>query len=1197
MKSKSTLPFGGKVRRFHARVVLLFALLAIPFAGVAQTKSVLDLRVSYKTEKTPLAKALKDIRALTNVRFTYNSDVIRRQPPVTVDMKQVTLEALLKQVLQKTTLQFAEDMGGIIIFPEEGEKLKPGQKLSLLLSGQVMSEGGQPIPGVTIRAQESNLGTITLEDGMFSLMVYDGEVLKFSGVGLTTTTMRAQPVSNNLMIVKLKSSTEEMKEVVVNGYQKIDARMSTGATFKLNAADILQPGMPSVDQMLQGKVPGLMIMNTSGSVNARPTIRMRGTSTFVGNASPLWVIDGMVRPSPVGISSETLNSAVSGEFNLIGSAVAGLNPYDIESMTFLRDAAATSIYGTQGANGVIVITTKKGKPGPLQVTYSADMSFQAKPSYRRMNLMNSEERVTLSRELMEDKLLNNSFYTGFLPETSYEYLVQQLNSRKISEAEFKAAVQASGARNTDWFDLLFQNTFGMTHSLSLSGGSDKVTFYGSVSYGKNNSAAKLDGNQRVTADVKMNAKVTKRLNANLMLLANYNTQRSYYNGINPLNYAIQTSRVTSPEEWYPWQSSGLTTGAAGLWADPIKYNILNDIANTTNTSSSRGTTINMNLSYDFGGGWRFEQMGSAMSDVSEAFRAAFESSSQAAVHRGYNLGETYPKELMDLSYLPQGGLANFSNLNSLVWNTRSTLFFTRRLFNNRDEFNFSLGTEATSNKVTGSTTQEPGYFETRGKIFEASDRTRRQFHKLQLDDRLNNRMSIYGNAFYNYDGRYTLGFDIRSDGSNRFGQYSNQKFLPNYSVSFRWNASNEKWIPESKLLSGLNVRASYGTQGNVVTEVSPNLIARFVPSGPSGNSLSGRPDVIITSLPYPNLRWEKTYQYNIGVEMSLFESRVNLQVDHYGRRSVDLISQRSVPVENGVDYMLVNSGSLLNSGWETVVNFVPVRSNGWNLNFTFTNSFNKNKVADQGYQNLYTDYLNGTVSQPGVPADAFYSFVFKGLNGTTGLPMYDHMDNQGKTVVPTDFLVFSGQKFPKFQGTFSSSLRYKSFMLRGSFYYALGAHKRMNPMYSRNFDNNGIPRAGYNTNRDLIDRWRKPGDEQWTIIPVMRDLIAAEAQRLPRMEGYGTAPVMSQYKMYDLSDIRVANASFMRCKSLSLNYMVPQSILKPARVNALTLGFSVNNAFTIASRELQGQDPEIDGAGSTALPITRQYAFSFSANF
>ncbi|WP_298710199.1 SusC/RagA family TonB-linked outer membrane protein [Chitinophaga sp.] len=1197
MKSKSTLPFGGKVRGFHARVVLLFTLLAIPFALAAQTKSVLDIRVSYKAEKTPLAKALKDIRTLTNVRFTYNSDLIRRQPPVTVDMKQVTLEALLKQVLQKSALQFAEDMGGIIIFPDEVEKLKPGQKLSLLLSGQVVSEGGEPIPGVTIRALESNLGTVTMDNGMFSLMVYEGEVLKFSGVGLSTATLRAEPKTDQLMFVKLKTSTEEMKEVVVNGYQKIDARMSTGATFKLNAADILQPGMPSVDQMLQGKVPGLMIMNNSGSVNARPTIRMRGTSTFVGNASPLWVIDGMVRPSPVGISSETLNSAVSGQFSLIGSAVAGLNPYDIESMTFLRDAAATSIYGTQGANGVIVITTKKGKPGPLQVTYATDLSFQAKPSYRRMNLMNSEERMTLSRELIEDKLLRNGFYAGFLPETSYEYLVQQLNGRQISEAEFKAAVQAGGARNTDWFDLLFQNSFGMTHSLSLSGGSDKATFYGSVSYSKNNSAAKLDGNQRITADVKMNAKVTKRLNVNMILMANYSTQESYYNGINPLNYALQTSRVTSPEEWYPWVSSGLTTGSAGMSADPIKYNIINDIANTTNTSSSRGTTINMNLTYDFGGGWRFEQMGSAMSDVSEAFRAAYEKSSQAAVHRGYNYGETYPKELMDLSYLPQGGLANFSSLNSLVWNTRSTVFFNRRLFNNRDEFNFSLGAEATSNKLTGSTTQEPGYFETRGKIFEASDRSRRQFHKLQLEDRLNNRMSIYGNAFYNYDGRYTLGFDIRSDGSNRFGQYSNQKFLPNYSVSFRWNASNEKWIPESKVLSGLNVRASYGTQGNVVTEVSPNLIARFMPAGPSGNSLTGRPDVVINSLPYPDLRWEKTYQYNIGVEMSLFEKRVNLQVDHYGRKSVDLISQRSVPVENGVDYMLVNSGSLLNSGWETVVNFVPVRSRGWTLNLTFTNSFNKNKVAEQGYQNVYTDYLNGTVSQPGVPADAFYSFVFKGLNGATGLPEFHHMDDGGKTVLPTDFLVFSGQRFPKFQGTFSTNLSYKNFMLRGSFYYSLGAHKRMNALYARNTDLNGIPRAGYNANRDLIDRWRKPGDEAWAVIPVMRDLLAGESQLLPRMEGLGSRPLMSHFKMYDLTDIRVANASFMRCRNISLNYMVPQSILKPARVNALTLGLSMNNAFTIASRKLQGQDPEIDGVGSTALPLTRQYAFNLSANF
>lgn len=1188
MKKMLGLPSFRKGMRGHAMCLFLFSFLLV-ISGVvkAQDAKVLKQQVSYHASKQPLSKVLKEIRALTNVRFTYNNDAIRKQAAVTVDQKNGTLEQLLKQVLANTGLDFAEDMGGIVIFPEH-----PIESVSISvafqITGQVINSNNEPLQGATVQALGSKDGTVTTRDGVFSMMVSDKEQLRISLLGMKPVVYTPNKGNATFVKITLDTAAQAIQEVVVNGYQKIDARMSTASVFKLTAAQLMQPGQPSIDKMLQGKVPGLMLINNSGGVNSRPTIRVRGTSTFVGNASPLWVIDDVIRPDPVDISATQLNNVVSdaqgGNFSLIGNAISGLNPYDVESITFLKDAAATAIYGVRAANGVIVVTTKKGKAGPMQVSYNNSFSFQQRPSYNNLHLMNSRQRVTLSRELLEDGILFNSAANGFKESLSYEGLLQDLFAHKLTNAEFKTAVNNLETRNTDWFKVLFRNAFNMTHAINMSGGNGKTTYYASLNYTDSKGAAQLDTRKMYTANIALHTEMGKRLAVDFRLTGGYSKSGGYYNTINPLTYALQTNRAISKNDEYPLQSGNNTTQP---YPDPLTFNMLNEISQTENNASTRSLIANLGLGYKIADGLFLRNTTSATLDASESMTAAYEGSSIAGAKRGWNL-DFKPTDLQVAgSQLPYGGLASLANQNAMTMSIRNILEYNRSFFNERDQFIVTLGNEITSAQMKGVASTEPGYFPDRGQTFFASDFSRRLFSRHAITNGITNTMSMFSTAVYSINNKYVVSGIIRTDGSNRFGQYSNAKFLPNFGLSARWNVANEHWLQNSKAISGLDLRASFGTQGNVVSSVGPELIAQY-PSGGLVDPLTGIPMLGIKSLPYPDLRWEKTYQWNFGVDLSLFNGRVNFTADYYAKKSKDLLVQKDIAQEYGIESMYKNGGTLLNQGVEMQLRVEVIRRKFTNLSFNFVNSRNINAIQENDFVNSYAAYLNGTAFVPGRPVSAFYSNSYKGLSPTTGLPLFNRQDPKDRVDSLAPYLVYSGQLHPVFSGGFSSAFRYKSFSVNADFYYALGSHKRLDPLFMEDRTSDGVPTPFTNVKEELSRRWRKPGDEKYTNIPAIRDVSAGLI-----VEGLG----QNVYQAYNRSDIRVANSSFLRCRNLQFNYMVPVAFYKKTGIKGLTTGLFVSNLFTIASKELNGQDPEIDGVGSTALPVTRQYGFNMNLNF
>ncbi|NLR78134.1 SusC/RagA family TonB-linked outer membrane protein [Chitinophaga eiseniae] len=1192
----SGLPSFRRVMQGYAVPLLLlcFLLLVTGIVRAQGSYSVLDSRVTYHANGLPLPTVLKEIRTITKLRFTYNNDLVRKGPAVTVDQKNGTLRELLKRVLANSGLEFIEDLGGVVIYAEKpasaNEKISE-KDVAFRVLGQVYTVDGEPLAGATVQVLGSRDGTTTAIDGVFSLWMKEHQQFRVSMLGMKTvvrTVTRAE-AEKVFMKIKLDTAAQAISEVVVNGYQKIDARMSTAAVFTLTAAEALQPGQMSIDKMLQGKVPGLMIINSSGSVNARPTIRMRGTSTFVGNASPLWVIDDVVRPDPVDISATQLNNVVSdaqsGDFSLLGGAISGLNPYDIEKITFLKDAAATAIYGVRAANGVIVVTTKRGKAGPMQVSYNTSLSFQQRPSYSNLNLMNSQQRVQLSRELYADGLLQNS-NNGLSENISYEGLMQALNARRITESQFKTAVGKLQTNNTDWFKVLFRNAFNMTHGVSMGGGAGKTTYYGSISYSDGKGAAQLDGNKRYTADLAVHADATKRLTVDFKLMGNYSESKGYYPGVNPLNYALQTSRILDPSLTYPVNVSGMGVLPK---PPPITFNMLNELAQTENNSSIRSLIVGLGLSYKITKGLVFRNTSSAITDAAESMQAAYEGSKSVSDRRGWDLAYMPNDKQVAGSALPYGGLAVIANQNVLTLNTRNMLEYNTGLFKDRDQFIASAGVEINSSQIKGLSITQPGYFPDRGMSFYPSPGSQFALGRTTLTRALTNTLSMFGTATYSLNSRYVFSATVRTDGSNRFGQYSNAKFLPNFGLAGKWNVTNESWLQTSRIFSGLDLRATFGTQGNVVTAVGPELIASYLPVAKDNyNQVTGIPLLGIKSLPYPDLRWEKTYQWNFGVDLSLFDRRLSVNADYYMKRSKDLIVNRILPYEYGMSDMYKNAGTLTNQGLELHLGVEVLRGKNVNLSLSFINSKNFNQIGANDFQNNYADYLNGRAFVPGRPISGFYSYIYTGLNGTNGVPTFRNPDGKTQKDDPTTFLVYSGQMQPVFNGSFSMSFRYKSFSTTADFYYALGSHKRLNPLTTQVQAMDGVPTPFTNVSRELINRWRKPGDEKTTNVPAIVDITTNTT--------FGDFPD-NVYSAYNQSDLRVVNNSFMRCRSIRFDYTLSQQVVRRIGVKGISTGLFINNLFTVASSKLHGQDPEIDGVGTTALPITRQYGFNMNVNF
>ena len=452
MKKKRRLYFGNlpKYRIFKLKPFIFLILSVFYFGQLFGQRD--NPKITFNFQRAPFFKVIENIRQQIPYEFVFNSEDVRSLNNITLSLKEVTLQQALDALLEGSGMEYVIEQKTVVIKKKVNS---PSEKSkSILLKGFVTDRQKHPLPGVTVKLADMMLGTSTNHKGYFSIQLpLERGTLEFSFIGYVSQKVNFTERTTDTLRIVMEELIVGMEEVVVTGYQKVDKRRSTSAITSVKASDVLVPGMSSIDQALEGRIPELMLITNSGEVGATPRIRVRGTSTLIGNREPLWVLDGFIMHDPVNVSVEDLNNP--DYINIVGNAIAGINPQDIDRIDVLKDASATALYGTKAANGVIVVTTKKGSIGPARFSYNHTSKLTRRPRYsdRSINLMDSRERVQFGKELSD---LHYQFPSN-MPKVGYEGALYRYYSGLTDYAGFKQEVLRYETVNTDWFDILTQD--------------------------------------------------------------------------------------------------------------------------------------------------------------------------------------------------------------------------------------------------------------------------------------------------------------------------------------------------------------------------------------------------------------------------------------------------------------------------------------------------------------------------------------------------------------------------------------------------------------------------------------------------------------------------------------------------------------------------------------------------------------------
>ena len=1176
-------------------IMMLFPTLLSALPGLGQQQ------IKMEVKGATLEQVLKELRALSGYYILYNIQDVRAVKGVDLKVKNATVEEVLKLCLKNTNLVYEISDKTILISAKKATVSQPQQR-ERRIHGVVKDEQGHRLAGVVVFLKSNpRQGTVTDSLGFFSINVKDGieEKLLVRFVGMESQVV---PVTKVMVYeIVMREKVEEVDEVVVTGYQTIAKELSAASTYTVKMEDVMVPGATSVEDVLQGEIPGLMLLYGSGSPSSLPKVRMRGTATLLGNAAPVWVVDGVIQEDIMNLSNEDIMALSDGEdYSMFGNAISGLNPMDIESITFLKDAAATAIYGTKAANGVIVVTTKKGSARKMTVSYTGNLKFTERPSYRKSaNMMNSKQRMAITKEMFDDCLVFE-----VLPQYGFEKtMIDYLNGKGSLEDALKE-YQYREQLNTDWFDLLFENTVSDNHSLSVSGGNQNTTYYVSLGLANDRGTQKGDDTKRYTANVRVNTELAKWLKADLKM--GYSSRKVWgFMGTTPMYYALQTSRTIAPDERYITEIKSLSGDVDGIkykFENPITFNIFDELANTSKKTQTTEFSASANLKMDIWKGLRGELLFAYKEAHGVEIGYATEQSAYMARKRGYDYGTVDIGGMESkLSQYPYGGYYQRRDQDNNRWELRGTLRFTH-VWKEAHSLNLMGGGQISSQKSSGFNSSDYGYFPDRGKtIFYEYNKDDSGFlgnnygsstskHRVTLSDRPNNAVKVMAALVYDYKRRYVLNASFSVDGTNRFGDNKKFRFSPIWSVSGRWNMLEEKWMKDQNLLSALDVKVSYGFQGNVVYGVSPKLIAGYLTGNNAINPYVGEFQLQLRNIPNSDLDWEKTRTVNFGVDLGFWKNRFSLSAEYYIKFGDKVLYDRQLPLAYGVEKTYFNDSKLTNEGVELSLRGNVVKTKDWNFVLSANVAFTRNEVKRPGYRDVYLSYLNGYSAFSGYSVGSFWSWNFKEL-GSNGMPIFDLGENTSYTKEelrsdPMKYLVHSGSKNPDIVGGFNVNLSYRNLSFNSSFAFALGAMKRLRTVYQKGQYTVTVPKFDANLPVEFVEHWRKSGDENTTNKPgFLRPTESASC-----IHPGGTSNI---YEMWDASQHRVVSADFMRCKSMTLTYKVPEKILSNVKLSFLSFSLTGTNLFVIKNKRLHKEDPE---AGSMNVPILPSYNFSINLN-
>ena len=1066
--------------------------------------------------------------------------------------------------------------------------------------------------GATVRIDSASsvaknlglLGTVTDIDGKFELKLPRAvQYVTVSFVGYKTLRL---DISKSLeFTIRLQPDSEQLNEVTVvsTGYQNIDKRQLTSAITTVKMDDIKRIGVASLDQLLEGAIAGMTAIPTNGAPGAASKMRIRSTVSLTGSTDPLWVLDGMILE---GNDIPTDFSAKDNIDELYNTSIAGVNPSDIESISVLKDAAATAIYGARAANGVIVITTKKGSAGKMRVNASAAMFVTTKPNLDKLKLMNASEKVDFELGMAKQTDLTyrrNYGAVARLLNESGELSAFQENGLDALSAGTRSAIDALRVDGDDWGDLVYQTATNQQYNLSVSGGAERTRYYVSAGYYNEKGTTIGTDFERFTGTMKTDFDLRDNLTLGVSLFMSHSKRGSYMTDadafINPSYYTRTVNPYLKAKD-----ENGkyiYDPDIKGLDDADLQFNILEERENTDYWLKNLSFKPMLTLEYK---PWSFLNLTTQVYlqlDDSKTEKFADEDTYFVRKYREYSKysGGNY--------FLPDGGIIqNWDNsMTQYQWKVQGEF---NRVFADYHAVNVMAGFEMRGNKTTEihtkgfgfnprSLSTEPLVFPESLSASEASSSRWQQYKKSQTEDRY---LSYYMTASYTYDYRYTFFGSMRFDGSNLFGVAKKYKYLPLWAASAAWNVNQESWLRDEAWLNDLKLRVSYGLQGNVDKNTSPFVVGEWDTSTIlPGNT---EPSITVTSPPNQNLRWEKTKNWNIGVDMAVLNNRISFSFDAYWRKSVDLIGTRALPLENGFSYSSMNWAEASNEGYEFSLSTVNIKTDAfrWVMDFNIAhNTSNVDKIQVQ--DNSWTPSIEGhsigalfKLRTAGLDEDGLPLFYNKAGEKVPYEEFFGLVDEWG-IGFPTCTLTneeyralfeYAETTEPKFTGGWINRFYYKNFDLTVSTSFVIDQTMQETPFYSPSETS-----PGQNYSKRILDVWTPSNT----------------SGKYPRLVSYASESLRSQMyyqwvngadpgNSFSSYDYWFKDMSYLRVSSIRLGYSFPKALMDKLHLGAARISVEARNPFVIASSYKGYFDPETWGNVYTQ-PLPRTFSCGLDITF
>lgn len=1083
---------------------------------------------------------------------------------------------------------------------------------NMRFSGRVTDTDGAPVIGAGLICIEKNTaGTTTDLDGNFSITLPAGaKTVKFSSVGMKELVYQLIPGHTENVRIIMEWENTELDQVVVTGYAQTSVKRITGSVAVLNSEKFEAKAISSVDALMQGEVAGVSIKSLSGQPGTQAKITIRGSNNITGSSAPLWVVDGVpLQSESPALSSEQL--ATGGFDNIFVNGIGNINPNDIESITILKDAAAAAIYGSRAANGVIVVTTKKGEAGKMRISYNNTFSWSFKPE-RSLNLMNSSEKLSWEDELWNE--FSAEKYAASLTDNTVIYpvvgIVGQIRaglgdfaSMKGDKAAQDKYIESLRNVDTNWYNLLFRNSFSQGHHLSLSGGSGKSTYY--VALGLNDEDGMLIHNdyRRYNVNAKMTLTPNDWARIDVGMEAARQESKMPYSTVDPFYYAFFSNpyeRAYNADGSYAADNTWFTLGYYnGRGAEQVMpkngFNIIRELdSNYSKTANTNGTfraqtDFRIIEPLHFVGLVSYSYSNNSTDKVIDkysysAFRDRLGSDDRSQTNLYGNISQ------------------NRTNRNSYV--ARGHFSFNKT-FAETHTVNLLAGAELRGSGSNTIFTKRYNYDPKTGttslpQISGPQDEWMSEVEKLNGEYFSKTRFaSFYASADYYLGKSIVLNASFRTDGSSNFG--SNKQFNPTWSAGAAWHIGEEAWMKKAlPALSHATLRAAYGFTGDVNTSTSHLLVIQYLQQqyryfGDETFNLG-----TIPSAPNPDLGWEKTQDAKAGLDFGLWKDRLTLNTEYYYRLSTDVVTSSPVQSTTGFTHVYFNAADIMNSGIELTLNGKIIQTKDWGLSAAVNFAYNYNKVLKYNPVSK-----SGITSKDryveGYPTGAIFSGKYAGIASDTGLYQFElRPDATISTATdlnkPDNYRYFLGTTIAPYTGGFNLSASWRQLRLSISGVYSFGCKTYENFRYPASYSN--ASHSGVSTETvqsqfsDLYGNHlnvEKDRTNRWTATHTT-------GVKYPRIYDYFDGKYnFASYNPMDSSIIDAVylkNNSYLRIKSIILTYSLPGAAVKKMRMRGLSFNVSLNNFFTFTKYD--GMDPEIPGA---TYPTTRSVSAGMNIEF